>query len=70
MMAMLDHGIDGFQSTLPVRGGTHIAKFDGASVDISIHPPHVGRDKRYLSASDRSGYFNPPSPWGRDSAAH
>ena len=34
----------GFQSTLPVWGGTPPPKWDGFRHWISIHPPRVGRD--------------------------
>ena len=36
--------ISPFQSTLPVWGGTGQGRPIGATLDISIHPPRVGRD--------------------------
>ena len=33
-----------FQSTLPMRGGTIGAVVSMIITDISIHPPHAGRD--------------------------
>ena len=33
-----------FQSTRPIRGATFFLKITPASVGISIHAPHTGRD--------------------------
>ena len=38
------HCIDGFQSTLPMRGGTGSEVGAILGLNISIHPPHAGRD--------------------------
>ena len=35
-----------FQSTLPAWGATHVFGFAGLTVDISIHAPRVGSDRR------------------------
>ena len=34
-----------FQSTLPMRGGTIKILYGVRLTDISIHPPHAGRDQ-------------------------
>ena len=53
-----------FQSTLPVRGETEIAKFKAEKKLISIHSPRAGRD--FLCLTDLYGNtdFNPLSPCG------
>ena len=38
--------LPGFQSTLPMGGGTVALNVGGALAGISIHPPHGGRDPR------------------------
>ena len=53
-----------FQSTLPMRGGTAGLGAGDASWDISIHPPHAGRDARRRRKSAPAADFNPPSPCG------
>ena len=54
----------GFQSTLPVWGGTGGWRCQPATSNISIHPPRVGRDLPLLSRFCSRCYFNPPSPCG------
>ena len=56
--------LTGFQSTLPMRGGTHRRVYAGQHRGISIHPPHAGRDLGWCRAQHRAPYFNPPSPCG------
>ena len=53
-----------FQSTLPVWGGTQAHHRDRPELDVSIHPPRVGRDyiRRWGDGVPRC--FNPPSPCG------
>ena len=53
-----------FQSTLPARGGTGGFLLSIVVFEISIHPPHVGRDWLGLRLTSWRRYFNPPSPWG------
>ena len=53
-----------FQSTLPMRGGTDAIEHQGIPDDISIHPPHAGRDGRSPAHPGRDQHFNPPSPCG------
>ena len=54
-----------FQSTLPVWGGTATNIVATRPGCISIHPPRVGRDRRYLGYDrDHNSDFNPPSPCG------
>ena len=53
-----------FQSTLPARGGTGGFLLSSVVFEISIHPPHVGRDWLGLRLTSWRRYFNPPSPWG------
>ena len=36
--------IDLFQSTRPMRGGTIVTSYKTKNKNISIHPPHAGRD--------------------------
>ena len=36
----------GFQSTLPMRGGTPSPAEKRHQYGISIHPPHAGRDRQ------------------------
>ena len=53
-----------FQSTLPMRGGTHGLTYTAAKHKISIHPPHAGRDiSTHMSRREQTN-FNPPSPCG------
>ena len=55
-----------FQSTLPMRGGTHAERSQDNNRRISIHPPHAGRDtdmSRRKQARDIS--IHPPHA-GRD----
>ena len=55
-----------FQSTLPMRGGTSGAVQYRGQEEISIHPPHAGRDI-WLCQTDGAGYISihPPHA-GRD----
>ena len=53
-----------FQSTLPMRGGTHPSIAGHPCIAISIHPPHAGRDPTPASHCYCNSYFNPPSPCG------
>ena len=53
-----------FQSTLPMRGGTTVRKILTAPLEISIHPPHAGRDAIRPASRRMEPYFNPPSPCG------
>ena len=53
-----------FQSTLPVWGGTYLTVSRSHPVDISIHPPRVGRDKPIIRHCCKFRHFNPPSPCG------
>ena len=54
----------GFQSTLPVWGGTTALCLSCVEITISIHPPRVGRDQADKPGSDACKHFNPPSPCG------
>ena len=54
----------GFQSTLPVWGGTPPRARGGTDYPVSIHPPRVGRDRVYRVTKNNTGRFNPPSPCG------
>ena len=54
----------GFQSTLPVWGGTEGEAIVEPSTKISIHPPRVGRDGSFLKYWVTHLHFNPPSPCG------
>ena len=53
-----------FQSTRPVRGGTHPSPEAPARIDISIHPPRAGRDVTEDSGYNFTQNFNPPAPCG------
>ena len=53
-----------FQSTLPVWGGTTFLPAVLQSIQISIHPPRVGRDLAEISRNTWMMDFNPPSPCG------
>ena len=53
-----------FQSTLPVWGGTEVFNTVAEFVDVSIHPPRVGRDPGRPLLPGWAGCFNPPSPCG------
>ena len=57
-------GLQQFQSTLPVWGGTWVAHTATATGTISIHPPRVGRDPESVPCHRFGPYFNPPSPCG------
>ena len=46
MLALLIAMSLGFQSTRPMRGGTTIRAVGLPKDEISIHPPHAGRDWR------------------------
>ena len=53
-----------FQSTLPGWGATHLHVGHAVRVDISIHAPRVGSDRRRKSTDCGHSYFNPRSPGG------
>ena len=53
-----------FQSTLPMRGGTSKVMLVLLDPNISIHPPHAGRDVLGRWRLRSAGHFNPPSPCG------
>ena len=53
-----------FQSTRPVRGGTHRIRRGTGPYAISIHPPRAGRDVSSVYSPPTSYYFNPPAPCG------
>ena len=53
-----------FQSTLPTRGETKVAKNRNDGIAISIHSPHTGRDGGRRRMADRGQDFNPLSPHG------
>ena len=57
-------GFNVFQSTLPMRGGTHNFGLLFSTFIISIHPPHAGRDHCGVLQWNRLRNFNPPSPCG------
>ena len=57
-------GVNLFQSTRPVRGGTVIDDHDIARLDISIHPPRAGRDVTSPASTSEASNFNPPAPCG------
>ena len=56
--------IDMFQSTLPVWGGTLGAWDVEHHIEVSIHPPRVGRDLAPRKRWKPNRGFNPPSPCG------
>ena len=51
-----------FQSTHPVRGGTHRLQCVRSHRRISIHPPREGWDRILQSNIPCSSNFNPPTP--------
>ena len=53
-----------FQSTLPMRGATHVHDGFRTNRGISIHAPHAGSDARCPSTSWIRINFNPRSPCG------
>ena len=53
-----------FQSTRPMRGGTQYAPKEPPVTEISIHPPHAGRDRHQATSQSQDQYFNPPAPCG------
>ena len=59
----------GFQSTLPVWGGTDRTYYFPNIDQISIHPPRVGRDQTDRPKHSDQMHFNPPSPCGEGPAA-
>ena len=60
----------GFQSTLPVWGGTAGSPITPGTNAISIHPPRVGRDGRTCCRSLRRGEFQSTLPvWGGTSVS-
>ena len=55
-----------FQSTLPMRGGTESSKLLAAPYQISIHPPHAGRDLAGLLKRLNTSISIHPPHTGRD----
>ena len=53
-----------FQSTLPLRGATHIDRNCRVTEEISIHAPLTGSDDRKASSIALRRHFNPRSPYG------
>ena len=53
-----------FQSTLPMRGATDMGLPSNQYLQISIHAPHAGSDRRQNSTSRIYKNFNPRSPCG------
>ena len=47
-----------------MRGGTIWTIIKFGLTDISIHPPHAGRDIASIGVAATSANFNPPSPCG------
>ena len=55
---------ESFQSTLPVRGATHLHSHDAVRQPISIHAPRAGSDVILCCSRLVSTDFNPRSPCG------
>ena len=53
-----------FQSTRPMRGATGMPYICPASLFVSIHAPHAGRDATRHSSAAASWGFNPRAPCG------
>ena len=53
-----------FQSTRPMRGATSPALRRRPVSCISIHAPHAGRDRTWISQLSAWDYFNPRAPCG------
>ena len=54
-----------FQSTRPVRGATRVRDIQSVGVNISIHAPRVGRDKRVVPMWQYINKFQSTRPvWG------
>ena len=54
-----------FQSTRPVWGATIVLVMSGGDVDISIHAPRVGRDRKIFTIISRALEFQSTRPvWG------
>ena len=53
-----------FQSTLPLRGATHLARIIWGLKIISIHAPLAGSDQSLFTPNSRQIDFNPRSPCG------
>ena len=58
--------IPGFQSTLPVGGGTTDGKTQAAVFAISIHPPRGGRDQQEQPQEEQPSISIHPPRGGRD----
>ena len=56
--------VNGFQSTLPVRGATRPRERPLTLGKISIHAPRAGSDQNVQAAIAKHGHFNPRSPCG------
>ena len=58
-------GVERFQSTLPVWGGTIFGQRHGERHGISIHPPRVGRDFDMANYNAATNAFQSTLPvWG------
>ena len=53
-----------FQSTRPARGATTLQVSARLQLDVSIHAPRVGRDRRCAHRVYKSPSFNPRAPRG------
>ena len=53
-----------FQSTHPLRDATTENGNKRIAIDISIHAPLTGCDKKDISQSMKRSYFNPRTPYG------
>ena len=53
-----------FQSTLPARGATMLARVTSDCLPISIHAPREGSDRPVGGVCRQCAYFNPRSPRG------
>ena len=58
------HSLTSFQSTLPVWGATALRAHRFRAVQISIHAPRVGSDRRWPPSLCVLRDFNPRSPCG------
>ena len=58
-------GYNAFQSTRPVWGATRVDHLQGRTIEISIHAPRVGRDKRQPRKARLPREFQSTRPvWG------
>ena len=56
--------VQGFQSTLPMRGATTRTAIHCPAYRISIHAPHAGSDMDWQRKCSGDSDFNPRSPCG------